>query len=276
MECDEPLSWEGRTDSHFWCRRLQRLVKIDRGPTVPGDIDECGIRAVNPHGQGRENLLSMVAEASSAKAVFTLDPFEGDLASLPKPPDHLASRAEPSVKRAHRRDEPDIEVAPKPLRRMTSVVPQNGQDATECPYMINQGSAAFPRLRLGQVEPVRKEQCAILDMQGQLEERPRARWTKNLGRSASVPDGLVVARGRIVGEAGFLQDARRIRVLQQPVHPDAKPGLAGDRSDSGELVAPFLHAMPRIDSVHAKLTAFFHERRRPGRQIAQVVRGRPS
>src|SRR2546430_178421 len=98
----------------------------------------------------------MVAEASSYKAVLTLDSFEGDLAALPKPPDHLASRAEPSVKRAQRLDEPDIEVAPKPLRRMTSVVPQNGQDATECPNMIAQSSAAFPRLRLGQVVPVRR------------------------------------------------------------------------------------------------------------------------
>src|SRR2546422_214005 len=106
----------------------------------------------------------MVTEPSSSGTVRSLSPVETNLTPLPKPTDHLCSRAEPSIKGSQRLNEPDIEVAPKPLRPMTPVMPENRQHATKLSCVANQGRAAFPGLRLGQIKPFGIEHRTILDM----------------------------------------------------------------------------------------------------------------
>src|SRR2546425_10757 len=174
----------------------------------------------------------MVTEPSSTGAVRSLNPVETNLTPLPKPTDHLCSRTEPSIKGSQRFNKPDIEVAPKPLRPMTSVVPENREHTSKLSGIVNQVSTAFPSFWLRQVKSLRIEQRPILNVHGELEECPRAQWTKCLGCSAAVPDGLVVSDARIVSVTCFLQDTKCVLVAQQPVHPDTNPGLAGDRGDS--------------------------------------------
>src|SRR5437879_13769704 len=111
----------------------------------------------------------MVTEPSSTGAVRSLNPVETNLTPLPKPTDHLRSRAEPSIKRSQRLNEPDIEVAPKPLRPMTSVVPENREHASKPSGIVDQVSTAFPSFLLGPVEPLMVEQRSILNVPGELE-----------------------------------------------------------------------------------------------------------
>ena len=216
----------------------------------------------------------MVAEASSRSTVRTLDPLETNLTPFPKPTDHLRSRAEPSIKGSQLLNEPQIKVAPKPLRPMTSVVPENRERAPRLSGMVNQGSTVCPSFWLGQVQRPRKEQRSILNVKGELEQCLRPQRPKRLRCPIAVPDGLVVADARIVSVSRVVQDTSCVFVAQQPVYPDADPRLAGHRSDSRQLVAPFLHAMPGIDAVNAKLTPFPHESRCPMRKVGNVVGGR--
>ena len=120
-------------------------------------------------------------------------------------------------------DEADIKAAPETLGRVTSVVPKNREYAADLSGMVDQVLTAFPGFRARQVKPMRIEQCAILNVQGELEECPRTRGTKDLGGSAAIPDGLVVADARIVIVPGLFQNAECVLVAQQPVRPDADP-----------------------------------------------------
>src|SRR3989449_3984026 len=135
---------------------------------------------MNPYVQRRLNLLIIVADASSSGAVRSLNPFETNLTPFPKPTDHLGSCAEPCIKGSQRLNEPDIEVAPKPLRSMTSVVPENRQHPPKLFGIVDQAFTAFPSFRLGQIKPLRVEQRSILNVRS--EERRvgkecRSRWS---------------------------------------------------------------------------------------------------
>src|SRR5881392_353559 len=100
-------------------------------------------------------------------------------------------------------------------------MPENSKYAAELPGVFNQAPAAPFSFKLGQVQPVMVEQRPILNVQRELEECPRAEWAKHLRGSVAVPDSLVVPRGGIVGVTALIEGGGRIRIVQQPVHPDA-------------------------------------------------------
>ncbi len=79
----------------------------------------------------------MVAEGNSSGAIHSLTPIETNLTPFPRPTDRLRSRREPYVKGSQRLNEPDIKVAPKPLRSMTSVVPENREHTSKLSGMVN-------------------------------------------------------------------------------------------------------------------------------------------
>src|SRR5881296_181339 len=211
----------------------EQLVQFDIGLAAPRYVDKfryrlgvrvsiapAGARAVKPYGQRRQNLVPMVTKPSSSDAVRSLNPVETNLSPFPKPTDHLYCRTEPSIKGSQRLYEPDIEVAPKPLRPMTSVVPENREHTSKLSDIVNQVSTTFPSLRLSQIKPMRIEQRSILNVHGELEEGLRAHRAKRLGCSAAVPDGLVVPHAGIISVTCFIQDTKCVLVAQQPMHPD--------------------------------------------------------
>src|SRR2546425_1544037 len=116
------------------------------------------------------------------------------------------SRGEPRVKQSQGLYEPKVEVVPKAFRSRAPVVPEGREYASALPSMVDQAAAALPGLRLGQIETLWIEQRTVLDVHGELEKGPRTQWPKDLGRSASVPDSLVVANGGVVSEPCFLQN----------------------------------------------------------------------
>src|SRR5436309_14357698 len=107
----------------------------------------------------------MVTEPSSSDAVRSLNPVETYLSPFPKPTDHLYSRTEPSIKGSQRLYEPDIEVAPKPLRPMTSVVPENREHISKLSDIVNHVATTVPILRLRQNKPMSLGQRLILNAQ---------------------------------------------------------------------------------------------------------------
>ena len=124
-------------------------VGFDDSLTRPIDVDEIvpsGAWAVNPDVQGRTNLLSLVAKANSSGAILSLDDVKSNLTSFPKPTDHLPRRPKPSIKGFQLLNEPEVEVAPKPLRPMASVMPENGERTSTLSDMVDQGSTAYPRI----------------------------------------------------------------------------------------------------------------------------------
>src|SRR5947208_2834285 len=130
---------------------------------------------------------------------------------------------------------------------MTSVVPQDREDAATAYRVGHQLAATVLGFRFGQVQAPREEQRAVLDVQRELEQCSSAEWTEYLRRSGAESDRLVEPDARIVRVAGLLQHARRVGIAQQPVHPDAGSRLTGDGGDPRTLVAAFLGAVPRSE-----------------------------
>jgi hypothetical protein len=69
----------------------------------------------------------------------------------------LRSRGEPRIGGFQRLDEADIKISPESLWPMTSVMPENSQDASKLYGGFNQFFAMFFGFGLGQIEPLRIE-----------------------------------------------------------------------------------------------------------------------
>src|SRR5580693_9023712 len=97
------------------------------------------------------NLVAVV-DNPGAGATPVLHWFEMHLAPLPKPGDYLRGRAEPAIQRFQFLNQYDVKVAPKPFRRMASVMPQQCEHAAGFAGAVNQSLAALFSLRLREVQ----------------------------------------------------------------------------------------------------------------------------
>src|SRR5687768_7507890 len=109
--------------------------------------------------------------------------------------------------------------------------------------MLDHSAASVPRLRLTQIQPSRIKQRTVLDMQRQFEKRPRIERSKNLTGPVPITHGLVVPPGRVVLVSRFIQQARTLGALQEPVRPNARCGRRG-APDASEFLVPLSGTVP--------------------------------
>src|SRR5204863_2682168 len=112
--------------------------------------------------------------------------LESDGAALLEPPDHLRGGAEPAANRAQRAHEVDVKVAPETLGPVAPVVPENREGAAQTSGVRQQHVAAAACVGFGEVEPLRKEQRAVLNVERQGEQRAGTQRSKDLRRAVSV------------------------------------------------------------------------------------------
>ena len=74
------------------------------------------------------NVVAVITH-SYGRDAQGVGPFEADVAPRSKPANDVASGSEPDVERAQGVEEPDIEVAPQPVGRRASVVPEGCEHA---------------------------------------------------------------------------------------------------------------------------------------------------
>src|SRR5688500_16339128 len=138
---------------------------------------------------------------------------------------------------------------------MAPIVPQDREDTTKPPRILDHLLASIPSLLLGKIEVLRVKERPVLNVQGEFQEDPRVEGTKDLPGSSLVTNRLVVADGRIVRVTSPFQSLRGAVVSEQPVHANTQRILLNDRRDPGRLLTPSFRTMPGVDPVDADLAS---------------------
>src|SRR3954464_13159170 len=99
----------------------------------------------------------------------------------------------------------------------------------------------------------------------------RGEWLENLARSALISRRFVIATGRIIIVARFVQHLICIRVAQKPVHADAYFDWSGHRREPFPLFARFIYVMPRVKPMNSQFTSMLQELRGQFGNVADIV-----
>src|SRR2546422_8994186 len=112
----------------------------------------------------------------------------------------------------------------------------------------------LPGLHSGHVEIAREKQGRVHHMQRQFEQAGRLERLERLRCSCTIPDGLVVAHRRIVGEPCLFESQRGVVIKIEPMHANSDALDTCYPGDFIQLFTSFRAVEPRVDTVESYFT----------------------
>ena len=196
-------------------------IQLDESVGIASDIAEharCTERVlwaaladwlVDP--QAKVRRLFFARAGQNAHTVRVLDALEAHFTPSLKPVDGLRSGCKPRVDSLEFLNQTDVRLTPKTLGSMTPIVPKQCQHLQKCVCSRSTSSEHFGFL-LRQIEIVRKEQSAVLNVHRQLQKFFESRPTEYLCGPVAVPGCLIVPGTRVVLYPAFVQRPRYCRL----------------------------------------------------------------
>ena len=86
-------------------------------------------------------------------------------------------------------------------------MPINHKQASELSQIVHHIIYSHHRLFGRQIQMGRVEEGGIHDVQRQFKQALCSKWSERLGRAGTIANGLVVARGTVVGKARLIEFA---------------------------------------------------------------------
>src|SRR5262249_11847080 len=127
------------------------------------------------------------------------------VAAFLKPADGILRAGKPWFRFAQVADQIAVEIPPKPLRGMTTVVPDSGKASPVLLIFFDHGATALCGFGFGQVPAVGIKQRPILRRDRQLQQPLYAQRAKYLAGPGTVADGFVVTNRRVVLESCLIE-----------------------------------------------------------------------